>query len=290
MKQILFSFPEDTSLATKLSHTLALPLGQATFRHFPDGESYVRIEESIQEKEILLLCNLKQPDTKAMMLKFFCHVAREMGSSRIGLIAPYLGYMRQDKRFQAGEAITSSIFAKFLSGTVDWLLTIDPHLHRHHSLKEIYSIPAKTLHASSLIATWILNHIKDPLLIGPDEESQQWVSEVAQEARAPYAILSKIRHGDNKVEVHLPDLGPFKKRNPILLDDIISTGHTLSETLKRLKEMGFSSPVCLGVHALFSEGAQDLLIRSGAGQVVTCNTIPHPTNAIDVSHLLAKNL
>ena len=94
---------------------------------------------------------------------FFANLAREFGAKKVGLIAPYLGYMRQDKRFHQGEAITSNIFAEFLSKQVDWLITIDPHLHRHKSLSEIYSIPAQALHAIALIANWVKANVKNPL-------------------------------------------------------------------------------------------------------------------------------
>src|SRR5690606_3260659 len=108
---------------------------------------------------------------KILSLMFTAQTLKELGAKKIILISPYLPYMRQDKRFEPGEAITSQLFAKFLSNCVDYLITIDPHLHRIHHLSKIYSVPVLTLHATKEIARWIKENIKFPFLIGPDSES-----------------------------------------------------------------------------------------------------------------------
>ena len=86
----------------------------------------------------------------------------------------------------------------------------------------------------------------------------------------------------------LPELGPHTGRTPVLIDDIVSTGHTLSATIRRLLELGQPAPVCVAVHGIFAEGALVALGNAGAARIVTCNTIAHPSNAIDVSALLAS--
>lgn len=199
----------------------------------------------VKGKDVMVVCGLDRPDQKAIALTFFADVAKEMGATRIGLIAAYLGYMRQDKRFHTGEAITSNIFARFLSSQVDWLVTIDPHLHRHKFLQDIYSIPSRVLHAADTIAAWIHDRIENPVLIGPDEESEQWVSEVADKAKAPFTILTKIRHGDREVDVSVPDVETYKEHTPVLVDDIISTAQTMIETVAHLHAAGMQPPVCI---------------------------------------------
>ena len=219
---------------------------------------------------------------------FFVDVVKELGANKVGLIAPYLGYMRQDKRFNAGEAITSNIFAKFLSTQIDWLITIDPHLHRHKYLSEIYFIPAKALHATDVIARWIKENINDPILIGPDEESSQWVIEVANKANIPFTVFEKKRYGDKDVEISVTEIDKYISHTPVLVDDIISTARTMIETVKILKNIGMKSPICIGVHAIFADTAYADLQKSGAKDIVTCNTISHPSNKIDVSVVLSE--
>jgi ribose-phosphate pyrophosphokinase len=225
-----------------------------------------------------------------MTIMFFAQTAKELGAKSVDLIAPYLGYMRQDKRFHEGEAITSNIFAAFLSQHFDNLITVDPHLHRHKAMNEIYTIPAKVVHAADAIADWIKDHVENPVLIGPDEESDQWVSDVAQRAGAAYTVLTKTRHGDKDVEVSVPDVDQYKDHTPVLVDDIISTARTMIAAAGHLKEAGMKPPVCIGVHAVFAGDGYEALQQAGAGKIVTCNTIPHETNDIDLSRLLAANL
>jgi ribose-phosphate pyrophosphokinase len=218
MKKIIFAFPSYENLAQELAKKNNLELGSLVLHRFPEGESYVKINSDVKNKKVILLCGLENADEKIMALIFFAKTVKEFGALEIGLIAPYLGYMRMDKRFNEGEAITSNIFAAFLSKQVDWLVTIDPHLHRHKTLEEIYTIKCQTLHATKPIAAWVVANVKNPLLIGPDEESLQWVSSIAKECNAPYIVLNKVRRGDRDVEVSIPDLEKYKNKTPILVE------------------------------------------------------------------------
>src|SRR5690606_14279668 len=132
----------------------------------------------------------------------------------------------------------SAYFAKLISGFADSLTTIDPHLHRRSSLSEIYSVPNKVIHAASHISEWIKRKVDRPVLIGPDSESEQWVSQVALNANAPFIVLEKIRHCDKDVEVSVPDVDNYKNHTPVLVDDIISTAKTMIETVGHLKRAG----------------------------------------------------
>ncbi len=286
---IVFAFPKYENLAKTLAEKTGYELGSLTFRRFPDGESYIKINSDVKNKKIILLCGLENADEKIMALMFFSQTAKELGALEIGLVAPYLGYMRMDKRFQDGEAITSNIFAEFLSKQIDWLITIDPHLHRHKNLEEIYSIPCKTIHATEAIAAWIQSNVKNPLLIGPDEESEQWVKEIAKKCSAPFIVLKKIRLGDAEVKVSIPTLEKYQECSPILIDDIISTAHTMIETIKNLQNLK-TKPICIGVHAVFVGNAFEELKNAGAQKIITCNTIKHFSNAIDVMPFLRDGL
>lgn len=287
---IIFAFEQYKNLAENLAIRNGYELGKLVFRRFPEDESYVKLEIDVTDKKVILVCGLENADQKIMALMFFAKTAKELGALEVGLVAPYLGYMRMDKRFNKGEAVTSNIFAAFLSQQVDWLVTVDPHLHRHKTLEEIYSIPCQTLHATDLIASWIKENVANPVLIGPDEESNQWVSEVAKKINVPFLVLQKIRRGDRDVEVSLPEIARYRDCNPILIDDIVSTARTMIETVQTLKKLGTKSPICIGVHGIFVGSAFEDLRNSGAMKIVTCNTISHHSNIIDVTDLIACSL
>jgi ribose-phosphate pyrophosphokinase len=277
-------------LARDLAAALGAEPGRIEQRRFPDGESYVRFDSPVAGRAVLLLAALDRPDEKFLPLVFAASTARELGAASVGLIAPYLPYMRQDARFRPGEGVTSAYFARALSAAVDWLVTVDPHLHRRKSLAEIYTVPALALHTAPLLAQWIAGAVDRPMLIGPDVESKQWVAAVARTAGAPSLVLEKTRRGDRDVAVSVPDVERWRAYTPVLVDDIVSTGRTLIETVGHLQRAGLRPPVCVAVHAVFAGNAYEYLKAAGVARVVTTDTLPHETNAIEVAPLLAEGV
>jgi ribose-phosphate pyrophosphokinase len=284
---LLIALPGNDVIADRLALDLGCARGGINTRHFPDGESYLRLLSDPKGRAVILLCTLDRPDEKVLPLLFAAATARELGASRIGLVAPYLGYMRQDRRFKPGEAVTSGTFARLISSAFDWLVTVDPHLHRYASLSEIYTVPTRVVHAAGLMSDWIRQSMHDPLIIGPDSESEQWVAEVAKDAGAPFTVLEKKRHGDRDVEIKLRDMSGWKGRSAVLVDDIISSGRTMIEAVRILRNHGFDRPACIAVHGLFADRSDEVLAREGA-VVITANSVPHPSNRIDVSVLLGR--
>lgn len=292
MKQspVLFSLFGGNHFAKAIHQALGYDLGNITLHQFPDEETVIKIDSLVQDKEVIFIENLEHPNSKLLPLLFAAETTRELGAKKIGLIAPYLPYMRQDKRFHSGEGVTSRYFATLISSYFDGLLTIDPHLHRWHSLTDIYTIPAKTLHAIDAISTWIKMNVPNALLIGPDAESSQWVSAIAQKIDTPFLILDKVRKSDNLVEASMPNVGLYQNHTPILVDDIISTAATMIETVHHLKSLNMKPPICIGVHALFSGHAYDDLLKAGAKKIVTANTIAHDSNKIDLKDIIIQSI
>lgn len=286
---LVMAMPGNEALAAELAAALGAERAALETRRFPDGETYLRLLDEPHGRSLAIVCTLARPDEKVLPLVFAAATARELGATRVGLVAPYLAYMRQDRRFRSGEAVTSRPFARLLSETFDWLVTVDPHLHRYGALGEIYRIPTRVVHAAPLISAWIGANVAAPLVIGPDRESEQWVSAVAAAARAPWSVLEKVRHGDRDVEIRFRDLGAWRGRTPVLVDDIISSGRTMIAAVRRLAEAGFAAPVCIAVHGLFADASDRLLAEAGA-RVVTTDTVPHATNQVSVGTLVAEAL
>ena len=282
MSILVVPLPGAEPLATELAGPLGAQAGSIDSRRFPDGESYLRLQFDPAGHDIVVAAALRDPDAQALSLWFVADTARELGARSVGLATPYLPYMRQDARFKPGEAITSRSFGRYVSQAFDWLATVDPHLHRYDSLDAVYSIRTAVVPSAPAVARWVQAHVPEAVLVGPDSESEQWVADVARRVGCPWQVLTKTRRGDRDVEVTLPDPDLVRGRRPVLLDDIISSGHTMAEAARHVLAVTGQPPTCIGVHALFDAGARQHLLDSGAGQVVTCNTVRDPSNAVDV--------
>ena len=286
----IFYLLTDSKLGRNVYTELGIKKGELACRQFPDGETYIRIYDEVKDESIVIYAELHQPNAKILPLYFLSKTLVELGAKKITLIAPYLPYMRQDKAFNKGEAVTANHFAEFISQFIDKLITVDPHLHRINNLNAIYSIPCSTLKTSSLISQWIKTNIKNPVLLGPDSESKQWLKSIAAMASAPFIVFDKRRLGDKKVEVSAPKINQYKDCTPVIIDDIISTAQTMIATSLQLQKAGMKPAVCVGIHAMFSGKSYQKLQNSGVHQIVTCNTILHPTNKIDLTPLIVHEL
>ncbi|MCX2720931.1 ribose-phosphate diphosphokinase [Roseibium salinum] len=287
MTRLLIPFPDMAPLAEELGSLLDANIRPLGWHQFPDGESLVTLPAGLDGADVAIVACLRDPDRSALPLRFAAATARNLGARQVGLIAPYLAYMRQDRRFHDGEAVSARLFADFLAESFDWLVTVDPHLHRIRRLGELFPMPAVRAASAPLLADWIRVHVPDAVLLGPDSESRQWVAEVARLAHRPFQVLAKIRHGDHAVDISVPDADALCAGVPVILDDVASSGRTLMQTLQHLGNASTRPPVCLVIHAVFAGSAYDDILAAGASRVVTTNTIPHPSNAISVASLLA---
>ena len=189
MKPLLFPLHAAQSLIEGL-FSRGFERGLLEHRRFPDGESYVRLDTPVDDRAVAILCSLDRPDERIMPLLLAADAAREQGAHQVGLIAPYLAYLRQDCAFHPGEAISAQSFATILSRHFDWLVTLEPHLHRISHLSDVFSIPAHAAQATGPIGEWVKLNVDFPFLIGPDSESAPWIERIAE--RIGSAIESRV--------------------------------------------------------------------------------------------------
>jgi ribose-phosphate pyrophosphokinase len=290
MSAVVLALPGKDHIANRIGAFLSLDVVPVSVHRFPDGEARIQLHRSVAGSAVIITAGLDQADDKILPLLFTAATARDEGAASVGLVAPYLAYMRQDQGFEPGEGVSARHFAGLLSSAFDWLLTVDPHLHRTARLEDLYTIPVRAAATAPLVGDWIAAHVERPAIIGPDSESAQWVQSVATHIGAPYVLLSKRRTGDERVTITLPDLSACVGHNPVLVDDIIASGATMIEATRLLRSAGWPAPVCLGVHAVFARDSYPSLQRAGAGRIVTCDTITHPSNAIEVSRVVSAEL
>jgi len=286
----VLALPGASHIAADLAGHLHCGWSELAVHEFPDGETLVRIDAAVEGRCVVLTGSLHRPDAKTLPLVFAADAARELGASQVGLAAPYLAYMRQDRRFNPGEAITSRSYARLLSTSLDFLVTVDPHLHRWRNLDELYPIRTHVVASAPAVARWVRENVQAPLLVGPDAESAQWVAEVARLCEASWTVMEKTRRGDRDVSLEPAAGVSWTGRTPVLVDDIVSTGNTLLAAVNALVAANTRPPVCVAVHALLDSDALWRLMSAGVTCFVSCDTIPHATNAISIVPALAVSV
>ena len=286
---LILTFPAYRVLADRLAAETGYGVFPVAIHSFPDEESLVCLPPELPE-HVVFFCSLDRPNEKLVELGFAAATARKLGARYLTLVAPYLCYMRQDKAFQAGEAISQQIVGNWLGDWFDNIITVDSHLHRITALSDVIA-PARSfnLSAAQLWVSLLQQRSDQPILMGPDQESCQWVKKIAEASGLDYAVASKQRLGDCTVQIKLPKMS-VTDRTVILVDDIVSSGHTLAVIAGLLKEAGAAHIECLVTHALFINNAEQLLNNSGIKQIISSDSIPHSSNGAYLAPLLAKVL
>lgn len=290
MNTIVIGGSNSRALAKSVAKRIKAPYSELFVDHFPDGELRIKFNDDISGAHVIIIDSLlPNPNESLMELVFAVHTAKDLGASKVTAVAPYLAYMRQDKRFHPGECVSAHVMAKLLSAA-NHVIAIDPHLHRIKRLQDIFTCKATSLTADPVFADYIHKTHPNAIIMGPDGESSQWAKTIADRIRQESIILSKKRYTATKVRtiIHAPP-AHFKGRDVVIVDDIISTGNTMIEPIKQLKKFGARKITCICVHGVFAKNALQRLKKLGA-QVISTNTIENPAAKIDVASLIANAL
>lgn len=289
MNAAVHHFAHDDGPARRLAEALGLPVHAIAHRRFPDGESLVQVEPGGGEGTALLYCPLDDPDARIMPLLLAASALRDQGAARLVLVAPYLGYMRQDCAFAPGQAVSQRVIGGLIAQAFDGLATVDPHLHRTSSLDAVVpGITALNLSAAPAIAGAIAAMVTpDTVLVGPDAESRPWVQSVAAPAGLDLIVGTKQRRGDRAVEITLEEAGKVAGRPALLVDDVISSGGTLIACAKALRAAGATSIGAVASHCLASEADLAALAAAGIAPVLACDSVPGPVATIPLAPVLA---
>ncbi len=286
---LLLAFDDEQPLAQALAAALGWPLASVDRHAFPDGETRLRLPPALPPR-VVLLRGLQQPNQRLAELMLAAAGARELGVQRLTLVAPYLGYMRQDMAFVPGEVVSQRHLGQWLATAFDEVVTVDPHLHRVATLDEV--LPGRrgvALTAAPLLGAWLAARRPGCLLVGPDEEAAQWVRAAAQPQGLDWLVCTKLRRGDRDVQVSLPP-GSVAGRQVVLLDDVASTGRTLVQAAHALKAAGAAGMDVAVTHALFVGDALAQVQAAGVGEVWSSDSVAHASNVVSVVPLLAAAL
>lgn len=284
---MILSFEDYDLQSRKLADALDMPCHIIQCHRFPDGENKITLPPHLP-KHVIFCRSLNQPNEKLLELLLTARTARELGAQSLTLVAPYLCYMRQDKAFHPGEAVSQSIVGSFLAELFDNVITVDPHLHRIQYLEQ--AVPAKhavSLSATILMADFLRDKLKNPILLGPDSESEQWVSAVAKPNHWIHGVCNKIRHGDQDVEITLPELD-LEGRTVVLIDDVASSGQTIAVAARKCLSKNAAHVDVLVTHALFAGDCEQRLVQAGIRNIWSTDSVSHESNVISMQKLLGE--
>lgn len=282
---MLLSFYDYEVQARKLAKALDVSFEQVQHHRFPDDEVKLTLPVKFP-RHVILYRSLDHPNEKLIEILLAARTIRSAGVDELTLIAPYLCYMRQDKVFHVGETISQGIIGQFLADLFDNVITVDPHLHRISTLAQ--AVPARNaiaLTATDLMADFIHERLQDPVIIGPDRESEQWVSAIAGKFNWQYTVCSKTRTGDREVDVSLPDTD-LNGKSVVLVDDVASSGQTICQAARQCLKSGAEHVDVLVTHALFVDDALTHIKESGVRYIWSTDSIRHPSNVISLTDLL----
>lgn len=290
---LLIAGSGSSELGLKVAKSLGCDILNFESRKFPDGERYIRIIDNCKGEDVCIVQSMyKDPSNLLMEYVLLVDAVVGAGAARVIGVIPYLPYLRQDSRFKSGEALSSKVFVDLLeSSATSMIFVVDPHLHRIKNLNMLFNVPAFNISAMPALAEYLTNNysLNDPLVVAPDEEAQQWASIVARELNVNYVVATKVRSGDNSVEITHSDLD-VRGKDIVVVDDIISTGGTLAKITSDIKSLGAGNVIGLVTHGLFAPGAYEKVTSSGMKALITTDTVPNAYSLVSVAPVIAQSI
>ncbi len=289
-RAVVIAGGNSVQLAKKVAKRLRASFTPLHVSRFPDGESSVRIQVNVEGKAVIIINALYPQANEALMdTALAIDAAKHAGALSVNVVVPYLAYMRQDKVFNRGESLSAGVMARVLDDA-DRVIAVDPHLHRIHQLGDLFKTRAESMTANGALASYVQKHYRNSIIVGPDAESYQWARAIAEQVGLQSAILTKTRFSSTRVAVKLHGHVSIKGRHVVIVDDVLSTGHTVAEAAKLARRLGAKRVSCVTVHGLYVDDAVRLLKRAGVKDIVCTNTTTSKFAKIDVSELIADAL
>jgi ribose-phosphate pyrophosphokinase len=269
----IFSGSAHRSLAQRICDFIGVPLGDATVTSFPDGETYVKINENIRGRDVFIVQPTCPPTNQNLMeLLIMVDAARRASAARITAVIPFFGYARQDRKDQPRVPITAKLVANLLTAAgVSRVLTMDLHAQQ---VAGFFDIPVDHLFAAPVI----IRHIREKkfenlTVVSPDVGGLKMASAYAEALKAGLAIVGKRRKSATETET-LNVIGDVEERQVILVDDLTETAGTLTNAARVLKERGATGVIAAVSHAVLSDLAIERLNNSELGELITTNSVP----------------
>ncbi len=287
----IISGPASKELAEKISAETGYQDIPVAAKVFPDGESYVRLDGSVEGEDVAIVQTTCPPaqDSRVFQLAFLADAAKRAGAGKVSAVVPYLAYARQDKMFLAGEGISVQTLARMLKAAgIDELLTVN--IHSENALQQ-FPFPAKTTSAIPLLAQYFVERgFKGAFALSPDKGAM-YIAKQAQEVLGGDAgHLDKTRDRYTGQTVQTAEGLNVKGQTVIIFDDIISTGGTIVGAAKILREQGAAHVFTACVHGLLIGDAEKRILDAGVEEIVCTDSVPGKNSKVSLAPLISKEL
>jgi len=291
----IFSGSANRELAERICRYIGVALGQATISAFPDGETYVKIEENVRGRDVFLIQPTSPPTNHHLMeLLIMVDAARRASADRITAVIPFFGYARQDRKDRPRVPITAKLIANLLHAAgVNRVLTMDLHAQQ---VQGFFDIPVDHLYSLPVLIKYLRQKLTgNTVVVSPDIGGLKMASAYAEALGAGLAIVAKERKSATETEA-LNLIGDVKGHDVLMVDDLTETAGTLTSAAELLKKRG-AQKIYAGVsHAVLVDVAIERLQKSKIEELVTTNSTPvrpvdgFKTTVLCVSELLGEGM
>ena len=272
----VFGGSKSVGLAWDVSKALKADVGKTAVKTFPDGEKHVMVNSNVSGSECILIQSVKSNDDLVeLMLMIDC--LKDLGAHQVHTVMPYLAYMRQDKVFSHGEALSAKTILKVFDELSDSVTTINCHFLNEGGDAVYNNIGFRNLNAIPDIVDYFGKKLGNPFFVAPDKGSLAFAKTAAHQLDCEFDHLSKTRLSGSEVEIEMKDMN-VKGLDVVILDDIISTGGTIVESAKVVRK-GRPASINVGcVHGLFLNGIE--IFKGSVDCLVATDSIENPVSKV----------
>jgi len=275
-------------LAKRVARRLGADFVGSELRVFPDGETKITLKR-VPGRGKIIVVNSTYPPVDSNLVQTLALISKaRQHSANIVAVIPYLGYARQDREFLPGEVVTLSVIARLLKAAgATKLVVVD--IHSRTGMKH-FTIPIKNISAIEELALFFKKmRLKNPLVVSPDLGGAKRAQEFAKSYGTEHITLEKRRdRKTGRVQIMTSSLDGVKGRDLVLVDDMISTGGSIVKATEFLKKQRCRRVFVACTHALLVGNAEKKIRKAGVSRIVSANTIPGSTSAVDVSKAVSK--
>lgn len=271
---VLLAGTASRALAWRVASELGVGVGAAEVERFPDGETSLVVAEEVEGRDVFVIQATSPPVNDHLIeLLAFADGCRRGGARRIVAVVPYFGYARSDRRDGGACPVMASLAAGLIEAAgFDRVVVVDAHIAQ---IEGFFRAPVDPVSAVPTLAAALTGRVpEDAVVVAPDLGAAERAAALAERLDLDFAVLQKRRRSGALVEiVHV--FGDVRGRSCLLVDDMISTGGTIAEAVRALRDAGAEGEmVVAATHGVLTTPARSRLAGLGLREIVLTDTIP----------------